>query len=56
MKNYDVRCAIQQARLHQYEVAAALGINEGTFSRWLRDELPDEKKREIFAVIENLTQ
>ena len=54
MKNYDIRCSIQQHRLHHYEIADALGINESTFSRWLRDELPEAKKEEIFQIIEQI--
>ncbi len=54
MKNYDIRCSIQQHRLHHYEIADALGINESTFSRWLRDELPEDKKEKIFQIIEQI--
>ena len=54
MQNYEIRCAIQQHRLRHYEIASALGINESTFSRWLRNELPEAKKKEIFRVIEQI--
>ena len=40
MKNIDVRLAIANKRLRNYEVAAACGVSEFTFSRWLREELP----------------
>ncbi len=39
---------IKQKRLRQYEVAAFIGINEFTLSRWLRDEDNlSETKRKI---------
>lgn len=37
-----------------WQVADALGINEGSFSRMLRYELPKEKRREIIDVIDRL--
>ena len=38
-----------------WQVADALGINESSLSRLLRYELPDEKSREIIAVIDHLS-
>lgn len=54
MKNIDIRLAIANKRLRNYEVAAACGVSEFTFSRWLRQELPQEKKKRILDVIESL--
>lgn len=54
MKNIDIRLAITNKRLRNYEVAAACGVSEFTFSRWLRQELPQEKKKHILNVIESL--
>jgi len=54
MKNIDIRLAITNKRLRNYEVAAACGVSEFTFSRWLREELPQEKKKHILNVIESL--
>lgn len=54
MKNIDIRLAIVNKRLKNYEVAAACGVSEFTFSRWLREELPQEKKKRILDVIESL--
>lgn len=54
MKNIDIRLAITNKRLRNYEVAAACGVSEFTFSRWLREELPLEKKKHILNVIESL--
>ena len=54
MKNIDIRIAISNKRLHNYEVAAACGVSEFTFSRWLRQELPPDKKKHILDIIESL--
>lgn len=52
--NAEIRELIRKKRLRHYEIAEALGVNEFTFSRWLRNELPDEKKREIVETIEQI--
>ena len=49
--NQDIRTAISSAGLKQWEAAELLGICEGTFSRWLRRELPEEKKKMILERI-----
>lgn len=50
-ENQDIRAAISSAGLKQWEAAELLGICEGTFSRWLRRELPAEKKKMILERI-----
>lgn len=54
MANSDVREAIHKSRLHQYEIAAFMGISEYTLVRWLRRELSPEKRVEVFRAIEAL--
>ena len=57
MFNIEVRAAIKKARLFSYEVAAALGITESSFSRKMsRKEMDSEEKRQILAVIERLSK
>ena len=57
MFNLDVRGAIKAAGLFGYEVAAALGISETSFSRKIaRSELPEEEKARIFCAIEKLVK
>lgn len=53
-KNIDVRQAVRDAGLYLWQVAYGLGITEVTLSRWLRKELPWEKKARIFEVIREL--
>ncbi|MDG0059157.1 hypothetical protein [Priestia sp. P5] len=50
--NKDVRNAIKEAKLKQWQVADIYGLSEGNFSRMLRKELPKKKKEEIFTAIE----
>ena len=57
MFNIEVRADIKKARLFSYEVAAALGITESSFSRKMsRKEMDSEEKRQILAVIERLSK
>lgn len=56
MKNIAVREAIRNARLFNYEVAAALGISETSFSRKLRHELPEKETGKILGIIAQLAE
>ena len=53
--NCDIRNAITAAGLKCWQVAEAYGITDGNFSRLLRTELPDSKKREILSIINELS-
>ena len=55
MENLDIRNEIKAAGLYFWQVADALGINDGNFSRKLRHELPDEGKTRIRAIITELS-
>lgn len=52
MKNKDIRMAIEEAGIRHWQVAEALQIHEGNFSRQLRRELSKERKFEVFQAIE----
>lgn len=54
MANEEIRELIRKKRLRHYEIAEALGVNEFTFSRWLRNELPDEKKKLVINAINDI--
>ena len=57
MKNLEIRQRIADARLRGYEVAAAMGIAETSFSRMLaRAEMSKERKAEVCKVIEKLAE
>lgn len=55
-ENLDVRKAARVAGVPLWKVAAALGISEPTFMRWMRFPLPEEKKRQALAAIATLEQ
>ncbi len=50
--NQDIRKAIFDSGLYQYEIADALGIREENLCKLLRKELPQEEKEKILKVIE----
>ena len=51
MANKDIRYEILKRGLKNYQVATMLGATETTYSRWLRTELPAEKKKEILEAL-----
>lgn len=54
--NMDIRNAAKKAGVLLWEVAAACGVNDGNFSRKLRQELPQEEKEKILSIIDQLDQ
>ena len=56
MKNLDIRRASAGNGVRLWQIAEALGIADCNLSRKLRKELPDEEKKAIFAIIQNLSQ
>lgn len=53
MKNVEIRMALFEANMKQWELAELLGITEFTLSRKLRKELSDEEKNKIKQLITN---
>ncbi len=53
--NADIRTAIRESSLCQYQVAEKIGVSEFTFIRWMRNELSDERKQRILAAIKELS-
>lgn len=54
MANEDIRRAAGGAGVKLWQIAEELGISDCSFSRRLRKELSQEKKQEVFSVIERL--
>lgn len=54
MKNQEIRSAAKEASIRLWQIADALGINDGNFSRMLRHELAPEKKQQILGIIDQL--
>lgn len=42
--------------IYLWEIAEALHINDGNFSRRLRKELPEAQKQEIIRIIDKLAE
>lgn len=53
--NKDIRAAAAAAGVFLWQIAEAIGVTDGTFSRKLRRELPDDEKAAILQVIQNLS-
>ena len=51
MHNKDLRNEFRIANVRQWEVAETMGISEMTFVKWLRRELPEEKKKLVREAI-----
>lgn len=52
MKNCEIRESLRMHSMKQWELADLLGLSEQTVCRWLRKELPEDKKILILEVIE----
>ena len=55
MHNIEIRKAIDAAGLKYYEVAEAVGVADTTFTKWLRRELPDDKRQLVMDAIKKLS-
>lgn len=49
--NQEVREALQNKGMKQWELADMLGISEFTLTRWLRKELTEDKKELLLKAI-----
>lgn len=51
MKNNEIREALKEANMKQWQLAELLHISEFTLSRKLRKEIPEDEKKEIISLI-----
>lgn len=56
MQNQEIRDAAKSKGIHLWQIADALGINDGNLSRRLRHELPESQKTEIRKIIQQLSE
>lgn len=56
MQNKEIRESAKRKGVFLWQIANALGINDGNFSRKLRKELPEEEKNKILAIIDQLSK
>lgn len=54
MANAEIREILRKRRIRHYEVADRLGISEYTFCKWLRTELPPDKREEVLEAIKKI--
>ena len=52
--NQDIRDYAAQKGVYFWEIAMQLGVSEPTMTRWMRVELPEDKRREIVQIIEKI--
>lgn len=52
MKNADIRNALKEHGVYNYELADLLGVSEPTLIRWLRKEWSEEQKAEALTLIQ----
>ena len=52
--NSEIRAEAKNANVKLWEIAAMLGINDVTFTKRLRFELPDVEKAKILDIIEQI--
>ena len=53
-RNEDIRKA--KGKIPFYLIAERLGIHDQTLYSWMRRELPEDKKEQIFAIIQDLKE
>lgn len=53
MSNKEIRTAMKEKGMAQWQLGEMLGVSENTINRWLRKELPKDEKEKILTVIEN---
>ena len=52
--NQDIRDYAAQKGVYFWEIALKLGISEPTMTRWMRVELPEDKRRVIGQIIDDI--
>lgn len=56
MSNTELKQEMRAAGVWQWQIADELGVCEMTLIRWLRHELPEEKKAHIRSIIAKLKE
>lgn len=52
--NKDIENIAKQYKVNFWEVANALGVSEGTITRWMRTDMPTEKKAKVIEAIQSI--
>lgn len=51
MRNKEIRSAMKEKGITQWQLGEMLGVSENTVNRKLRKELPDDEKKKILDII-----
>ncbi len=54
MANQDIRALAKDNGVKLWQIAETLKITDTMFSKWLRHELPDEKKSKIRSAVNQI--
>lgn len=54
--NMEIRSSAKKAGVKLWEVAEAIGITDGMFSRKLRRELPEAEQRKILCIVADIAR
>lgn len=54
MRNQDLKDEMRIAGVRQWEVAEAIGVSEMTLVKWMRFELPEDKRQRVLQAIEQI--
>ena len=54
MSNRDIEALLKSEEIYKWQVAKKIGIHETTFVRWFRDELSEERTRQVLTAIEEI--
>ena len=54
LNNQDVRLHAKTSKVALWQIAKRMGVCEMTVTRMLRDELPQERKAELLALIDRI--
>lgn len=56
MRNQEIRQAAKEKGVRHWQIAAALNVHETTFVKHMRSELPQDERKKILAIIEELSK
>ena len=54
MANEEIRNMSKQYNVPQWKIADKLGVCEQTYLRWLRHELPEDKRKAVIDAINEI--
>lgn len=55
-KNLDIRLQAKSNGLYLWQIAQQIGISEVTLCRWLRFDLPEQRRNQIETAIKQLSE